>query len=298
MEGMSTAGPDIHETLVARLISDQFPQWAALPIVAVSPQGWDNRTFRLGDELTVRLPSAEGYAHQIFKESRWLPFLATHLPVAVPMPIELGRPALGYPFAWSVNRWLDGEVLSRAPVADMAALATDLASFLVDLRAVPAEDDAPRPGPDTAHRGGSFAHYALEARTVLRSLGVESAVTDRVIDEALASQWAGRPVWFHGDVSVDNILVADGRLAGVLDFGCSGVGDPACDLVIAFTYFTDDTRPVFRQTVGLDDETWRRARGWALWKAAITLVDPNSPRARRTEQMQALAAVLRDLSGE
>ncbi|MGI5521559.1 aminoglycoside phosphotransferase family protein [Micromonospora sp. CA-259024] len=295
---MSTAGPVIDEALVARLISDQFPEWAGLPIVAASPQGWDNRTFRLGDTLTVRLPSAEGYAHQILKESRWLPYLAKHLRIAVPKPLELGHPAHGYPFAWSVNAWLDGQVLSLAAIPDEAALAMELASFLVELRAVPTDDDAPRPGPDTAHRGGPFAYYAPEARAALRSLDVESPVTDQVIDEALASQWASPPVWFHGDVGVDNLLIADGRLAGVLDFGCCGVGDPACDLVIAFTYLSDDSRPVFRRTVGLDDDTWRRARGWALWKAAITLVSPGAPQARRTEQKRAFAAVLRDVSGD
>ncbi|MGB2571848.1 aminoglycoside phosphotransferase family protein [Micromonospora citrea] len=290
---MATVVPDIDAVLAARLIADQFPQWAALPIVAASPQGWDNRTFRLGDRLAVRLPSAEGYAHQVLKESRWLPYLGKHLPVAVPKPIGLGRPALGYPFAWSVSEWLDGQVLSRARVLDDAALATDIAAFLVELRAVPA-DDGPRPGPDTAYRGGAFAHYAPEARTGLRSLGVPSSAVEQVIDEALASQWGSPPVWFHGDVAADNILVADGRLAGVLDFGCSGVGDPACDLVIAYTYLTDETRPVFRRVVGLDDDTWRRARGWAVWKAAVTLADPHAPGLRRTEQEQALRSALRD----
>jgi aminoglycoside phosphotransferase (APT) family kinase protein len=293
---MTEVRPEINEALAASLISDQFPQWAHLPIVAASPQGWDNRTFRLGDTLAVRLPSAEGYAHQIFKESRWLPYLTKHLSVTVPKPLELGRPALGYAFAWSVNEWLDGQVLSRATVRDVAALAEALASFLVELRAVP-PSDGPQPGPDTAHRGGPFAYYAPEARAALRSLGAQSPVTDQVIDEALASRWENAPVWFHGDVTVDNILTADGRLTGVLDFGCSGVGDPACDLVIAFTYLTDDVRPLFRRAVGLDDGTWRRARGWALWKAAITLANPGAPPARLAEQEHALTAVLRDLSG-
>ncbi|MFI2710821.1 aminoglycoside phosphotransferase family protein [Micromonospora sp. NPDC018662] len=294
---MTAVGPDINEALAAALIADQFPRWAGLPLVAASPQGWDNRTFRLGERLTVRLPSAEGYAHQITKESRWLPFLAKHLSVPVPKPLELGRPALGYPYAWSVNEWLDGQVLSRAKVADPAALAAELAAFLVELRGVP-DEDGPRPGPETAHRGGPFAFYAPEARAALSALGVRSPATEQVLDEALASEWEHDPVWFHGDVAVDNLLIADGRLAGVLDFGCSGVGDPACDLVIAFTYLADETRPVFRQAVGLDDDTWRRARGWALWKAAITVLDPNASPLRREEQQRALDAVLRDRAGD
>ncbi|MFC4149538.1 aminoglycoside phosphotransferase family protein [Micromonospora mangrovi] len=288
-------GPALDETLAARLIADQFPRWADLPVVAASPQGWDNRTFRLGDRLSVRLPSAAGYAHQIGKESRWLPYLARHLSVPVPEPVALGRPALGYPFAWSVNAWRDGEVLSRADVADPAALATELASFLVELRGVPT-DDAPRPGPETAHRGGPFAFYATEARAAVSALDARSPATDRVLDEAVASRWPRPPVWFHGDLAADNILVTDGRLAGVLDFGCAGVGDPACDLVIAFTHLDDGTRPGFRRAVGLDDDTWRRARGWALWKAAITLANPDASARRRREQTRAFAAVLRDLS--
>ncbi|MER7500537.1 aminoglycoside phosphotransferase family protein [Nonomuraea pusilla] len=293
---MATVTPDIDEALVSKLIEHQFPRWAHLPVVAASPQGWDNRTFRLGDELTVRLPSAAGYAHQIAKESRWLPYLRQHLPVRVPRPLALGRPALGYPFAWSVSAWLDGQVLSRADHPDQAALAQELASFLVALRAVPI-DDAPRPGPETAYRGGPFAHYAAEARAALRSLGVRSPVADEVVDEAVASHWEGAPVWFHGDVAVDNLLVDDrGRLSGVLDFGCSGVGDPACDLVIAFTYFDDEARPVFRRAAEVDDDTWRRARGWAIWKAAITLADPGAPAPRRAEQDRALAAVLAEAS--
>ncbi len=117
------------------------------------------------------------------------------------------------------------------------------------------------------------------------------------MDEAVASHWEGAPVWFHGDVAVDNLLVDDrGRLSGVLDFGCSGVGDPACDLVIAFTYFDDEARPVFRRAAEVDDDTWRRARGWAIWKAAITLADPGAPAPRRAEQERALAAVLTEAS--
>ncbi len=295
---MGATGLKINEALVAQLVSDQFPQWAHLPIIAASPQGWDNRTFRLGDALAVRLPSAEGYAHQIRKERRWLPYLARHLRIAVPTPIKLGRPTAAFPFDWSVNAWQDGHVLSRTNIADEALFAAELGSFLAELRAVPAEHDAPRPGPATAHRGGPFAFYAPEARTALRALGAESPATRRLIDEAVGSHWNGPPVWFHGDFSVDNLLIDGGHLSGVLDFGCCGMGDPACDLVIAFTYLSDVSRSVFRQSVGLDDHTWRRARGWALWKAAITLVNSGATQTRRLEQQRALAAVLRDQASD
>lgn len=170
-------GPGIDEALVARLISDQFPSGRICRSSPRRRRWWDNRTFRLGDALIVRLPRAEGYAHQILKESRWLPYLAEHLRTAVPKPLEQGRPAHGYPFAWSVKAWLHEQVLSRVTIPDEAALAAELASFLVESRAVPSDDGAPRPGADTAHRGGPFAYYAPEARTALRTLGVESPVS-------------------------------------------------------------------------------------------------------------------------
>lgn len=279
---------------MAWLVADQFPQWAGLPVVAASPQGWDNRTFRLGDALGVRLPSAQGYAHQVVGEHRWLAILAEHLPVAVPRPLALGRPGRGYPFAWSVNSWVDGEVLSRAGNFDGVVLARELAAFLVALRGVDTSG-APAAGPSTAYRGADLAVYAEEARAAYHALrtGAEAiARCDAILTRALASRWERAPVWFHGDFAPNNLLIEAGHLAGVLDFGVSGVGDPACDLVIAWTYLDPDAREVFRGAVGLDDDTWHRARGWALWKAAITLADPESGADGRREQSRALAALL------
>ncbi|WP_242496397.1 aminoglycoside phosphotransferase family protein [Xylanimonas protaetiae] len=288
--------PSIDEALVAGLIADQFPQWARLPVVAASPQGWDNRTFRLGDALGVRLPSAPGYAHQVAQEHRWLPLLASRLPVPVPRPLGLGRPGRGYPFAWSVNAWLDGEVLSRSDAVDRVVVARELAQFLVALRGV-AADDGPPAGPRTFYRGADLAVYADQARAAIAVLGAaghDPVALRAVLDRALVSRWEGGPVWFHGDVAPDNLLVAGGHLAGVLDFGCSGVGDPACDLVIAWTALDAASRRVFRDAVGLDDATWDRARGWAVWKAAITLADPTSGRDRVREQRRALREILAD----
>ena len=286
--------PRVDEDLVARLIAEQFPDWAGVPVTAVSPQGWDNRTFRLGDELSVRLPSAEGYTPQVVKEQRWLPRLAPHLPVAIPQPVAMGRPGAGYPFAWSVRRWIDGDVLRGVHGPDDVVLAEDLAAFLVALRQVPAADGPPA-GPLTAHRGAPLDHYADEARRAFAQLDRGTAAgAAEVLDAALASRWDQEPVWFHGDVAVDNVLVSGGRVSAVLDFGCAGVGDPACDLGIAFTRLGRRGREVFRRAVDLDDDTWRRARGWSAWKAAITLADPASAPVRRQESHRALAAVLQD----
>lgn len=284
----------IDAALVADLIADQLPQWAGLPVTPVSPQGWDNRTFRIGDALSARLPSAAGYAPQILKEERWLPHLAAHLPVRIPEPVALGRPTPSYPFTWSVSRWLDGVVLPRAQALDRAGIAEDLAAFLVALRGVPAADGPPA-GPLTAHRGGPLAHYADEAVHALNHLDqATSTRAGQLLRTALATRWDHDPVWFHGDVAADNLLVREGRLDGVLDFGCAGVGDPACDLVIAFTWLDVRQRELFRHAVDLDEDTWRRGRGWAIWKAAITLADPTAPPARRHEQRRAITAVLQD----
>ena len=288
------AVPTIDAALVARLVADQFPAWAELPVTAVSPQGWDNRTFRIGDQLSARLPSAAGYAPQVLKEQRWLPHLAAHLPVLVPEPVALGRPARGYPFAWSVSRWLEGDVLSRVQSLDEVTLAEDLGAFLVALRRVPAAGGPPA-GPLTAYRGAPLDHYADQARRAFRLLDSQtSAGAGRVLDAALATRWDHEPVWFHGDFAVDNLLVRDGRMHAVLDFGCAGVGDPACDLALAFIRLDRRSREVFRRAVDLDDDTWHRARGWSAWKAAITLADQGAPPLRRQESERALRAVLQD----
>lgn len=290
--------PLIDVALVTALVADQFPEWAGLQVTPVSPQGWDNRTFRIGSELSARLPSAEGYAPQVLKEQRWLPHLAEHLPVPVPEPVALGRPTKGYPFAWSVSRWLEGDVLSHVHDLDEVTLAGDLAAFLVALRQVPA-DGGPAAGPLTAYRGAPLSHYADEARRAFRLLDPPTAEqAEKVLDAALGTRWDHAPVWFHGDFAVDNLLVRNGRLYAVLDFGCAGVGDPACDLVIAFIRCDRRGREAFRQAVGLDNDTWRRARGWSAWKAAITLADPAASPLRRQESDRALAAVIEDCAAD
>ena len=260
--------------LAAALIAECFPQWAHLPIRQVLPGGWDNRTFRLGDDLAIRLPSAEGYVAAVEKEQRWLPLLAPQLPLPIPTPVAAGRPAAGFPWPWSVNRWMAGEPVSVAPIEDPTAFAGDLAAFLRALRQADTTD-APLAGPHSFFRGADLAVYEAEARGAIAVLRDGDWAT-AVLDRALASRWSGPPVWVHGDVAVGNLLVQDGRLAAVIDFGSSAVGDPACDLVLAWTRFDSETAVVFREAVGLDADTWDRAAGWALWKALITQDDPVS----------------------
>ncbi|PSL53811.1 aminoglycoside phosphotransferase (APT) family kinase protein [Saccharothrix carnea] len=262
--------------LVRRLLASQFPRWAGLSVTPVEVDGWDNRTYRLGDDLTVRLPTGAGYAPAVRKEHTWLPVLAPSLPVPVPVSLALGVPGEGYPFHWSVRRWLDGRTASPDRIEDMAGFAVSIADFLRALRRVDATG-GPTAGAHSFHRGTSPAHYDDGTRRALAALegriDVERAAA--VWDDALrAPEWSEPPVWFHGDTS-GNLLVDGGKLVAVIDFGTCGVGDPACDLVIAWTMFSGESRRVFREAVGLDDATWARARGWALWKALITLAEGN-----------------------
>jgi aminoglycoside phosphotransferase (APT) family kinase protein len=263
----------IDAALARRLIDSQFPEWSELPITSVELDGWDNRTFRLGPELTVRLPTGDWYARQVDKEQRWLPRLAPHLPLPIPAPVAMGEPGCGYPHRWSVYRWLDGEPAAGAPIADETDFAAALAAFLNALARVDATG-GPEPGEHNFHRGGPLSTYAGEADEALEALGdeVPGERVRRAFDDALATRWEGDPVWFHGDVAVGNLLVRDGRLAAVLDFGSSGVGDPACDAVIAWTLLSGASRERFRADYDVDAATWSRGRGWALWKALITLV--------------------------
>ena len=264
---------EIDEQLARRLVDGQFPQWARLPIRRVEHDGWDNRTFRLGDRMTVRMPSGPWYALQVEKEQRWLPRLAPELPLPIPVPLARGEPGEGYPYPWSVYRWLDGDIAMHAEIADLTGFATAVGGFLAALQRIDAAD-GPAPGEHNFFRGGPLTTYADETVEAVAALGdeVDGDAAMRVWEDALAARWDGDPVWFHGDVATGNLLLRDGRLAGVIDFGTSGVGDPSCDVVIAWTLFEGASRDAFRAALGVDDATWSRGRGWAIWKALITLV--------------------------
>ncbi|MGN8048289.1 aminoglycoside phosphotransferase family protein [Curtobacterium sp. 22159] len=287
--------PRIDAALVERLVARRFPAWAHLPVREVEHQGWDNRTYRLGDDLSVRLPSAAGYVAAVEKEQAVLPFLAPRLAVAVPEPVALGIPDDAYPFPWSVRRWIEGEAVATVSDLDHERLARDVGAALRQLRAVPAEH-GPAAGAHSFHRGTHPSHYGPEVRAALDTLGgaVDRGACERVWAAATGSRWTGADVWFHGDVAPGNLLVDDhGRLVALIDFGTCGVGDPACDLVLAWTFLDRAARRVFRDAVGLDADTWARARGWALWKALIMLAGSAGP-GDRTEHERVLRAVLED----
>jgi aminoglycoside phosphotransferase (APT) family kinase protein len=286
----------IDAALVRRLIAAQFPRWAHLPIRPVALSGWDNRTFHLGDGMTVRLPSAAGYAAQVDKEHRWLPELAPQLPLPIPVPLAMGQPTGEYPWHWSVYRWLDGEPTATAPIANLTRFATDLAGFLNALYRVDATGGPPA-GAHNFWRGGPLEVYDGETRDAIAALAgrIDTVAATEVWETALATRWDRDPVWVHGDVAVGNLLVEDGRLSAVIDFGSSGVGDPACDLVIAWTFLEGDSRRAFRAALLFDAGTWARGRAWALWKALIVAAGQahtNAPEATRS--LQTVAEVLSD----
>lgn len=271
---MPAAKLDINVALVRRLVATQFPQWVDLPITPVELDGWDNRTFHLGDHMTVRLPSAEGYAPQVEKEHQWLPKLAPLLPLPIPVPLAKGAPNGDYPWHWSIYQWLQGEIATVERIADLSAFATSLAQFLTALQYIDSAE-GPAAGSHSFFRGAPLAVYDAETRQAITTLGntVDAEATQAVWETALRATWQGPPVWFHGDIAAGNLIVNDGHLSGVIDFGCSGVGDPACDTTIAWTLLSGESREAFRATLRVDKATWARGRGWALWKALITLVE-------------------------
>lgn len=247
---------------VAALVADQFPVWASLPVVPVLPGGWDNRSFRLGKSMVVRLPAAARYAAQVGKERAILDRLAGHLPVAIPHILGMGMPGAGYPFPWSIRRWIEGAVVDAAQPAVVDDLAGELAALL---RALWALDTAggPAPGRHNFHRGGDLSVYGSAVETSLNTLGetVDADGARSVWAASLAMRWRGPAVWVHGDVAPGNVLHHEGRLVAMIDWGSAAVGDPACDMVVAWTLFDGPSRFRFRAAIGGDPALWARARG-------------------------------------
>lgn len=281
--------------MAARLVAQQFAQWAGEPVRAVARGGWDNWTFRLGADKVLRLPSAPEYALAVAKEHRWLPRLAAALPVPVPRPLATGAPAQGYPFAWSVYEWIEGTPASFDAVADPVRFAADLADAVAALQRVEASD-GPQPGTHNWYRGATVRTYEAQALHAIDDLRghIDEARARQVWAEAVAATWDRVDVWFHGDLAPGNLLLSDGHLCAVIDFGTCGVGDPACDLAVAWTLLTPQGRSVFRSRLGVDDGTWARGRGWALWKALVSCVGPLDEGPDAVDARRVLTQVLAD----
>ncbi|TCJ97662.1 aminoglycoside phosphotransferase (APT) family kinase protein [Nocardia alba] len=263
--------PDTDAGLVRRLLRAQFPHWADLPVDRLVSGGTVNAVYRLGDTLTVRLPLTRAGARDLDRERRWLPKLASVLPVTIPTVVAMGEPAEGYPWSWTVHEWIDGEPPVEGRLTRPEHLAHDVAEFVTAMREVGLDA-----GP-TAYRGAPLATVDRHTRAAI----VDLSHTDESFDanaatiawnEALAAPaWTAAPRWVHADLMPSNLLLTAGRLTGVLDFATVGVGDPACDLIPAWNLLSTSAREVFRDAVDVDDATWLRGRGWALSMAVIQL---------------------------
>lgn len=286
--------------LVARLLASQFPHWARLPIAPLAAAGTDNALYRLGGEMVMRLPRIHGAVGQAEKEHRWLPLLAPHLPLAIPQPLALGVPGEGFPWPWSVHRWLAGENPTIDRLADPVAAATTLAGFVTALWRIDSTGEPPRGAPISS-RGVALATRDVETRAAIAACActIDVAATTAAWEAALgAAAYTGAPRWLHGDLHAGNLLAVRGRLSAAIDFGCLGVGDPASDLMVAWNLFSAPARAAFRATLPVDDATWARGRGWALSVALIALpYYQHSNPALAGIARHAIAEVLTDRDG-
>ncbi|MDP3769222.1 MAG: aminoglycoside phosphotransferase family protein, partial [Dehalococcoidia bacterium] len=239
-----------------------------LPIEPVASAGTVNAIYRLGDDMVVRLPRVHRWAAALEKEYHWLPKLAPRLPLRVPEPVAKGHPASWYPFSWAIYRWIDGQPYADELVDDEPQAAKDLARFVVELRRIDPVIGAPRGGRKPLRELDAVTRAAIEsARDVIDS-DAATAAWERALE---APVWEGKPVWIHTDLLRPNLLVDGGRLCAVIDFGGVGVGDPAADVIAAWSVFSNTGRWTFRGALDVDDGTWNRARGFALHQAAMII---------------------------
>lgn len=272
--------------LAHKLIAEQFPEYADLPITDVEKQGHDNRTYRLGNDMLIRMPTAECYALKVPKEQELLPQLAKYLSNSISALIKIGHPSNAYPYPFSIYKWLPGRSINLLTLTnqDKEQLAYDLARFLKELQAI-SEVEGPDPGPHNWWRGEHVSVYDSGAREQIAQLAdvIDASLALALWDQACGTKWGKRPVWIHGDLAIGNILMDEGKLSAIIDLGGTAVGDPACDLVIAWTYLSGRARQIFFTEMSLDQNTWLRARAWALWKATFELcqiADKNSLEAK------------------
>ena len=281
----------INVELVENLISDQFPEYAHLPVSSVEKQGHDNRTFRLGNDMLVRIPSAQYYALKVPKEQKLLPLIKPYLSVNIPEPIKLGNPSYYYPFNFSIYKWLEGTSANLIAFDDksLETIAVQLAKFLNELHGIQGVN-GPSPG---KHNGWGGEHVSVYDQGARKQIAELSGIVDQnkaieLWEQACKTKPNKKPMWIHGDFAFGNFLIKDGALSAVIDFGGMAIGDPASDLVIAWTFLKDRSREIFIESMDYDSDTWLRARGWVLWKATFELCqtkDKNNPYAVKQKQI-------------
>ena len=269
---------DITVDLARKLIVDQFPEYVHLNISEVEKQGHDNRTFRLGEDMLIRMPTAESYALKVPKEQALLPKLATCLTINIPTPIKMGKPSKSYPYPFSIYKWLEGVSINLLPLDDkcLEQLAFDLAKFLNELESID-HIEGPQPGQHNWWRGDHPSVYDQGVREQIAKISniIDGEKAIQLWERACQTRWIKQPVWIHGDFAIGNMLIQNGKLSAVIDFGGICLGDPACDLVIAWTFLHGRSRDIFINNIHHDEDTWLRAKAWALWKATFELCEIN-----------------------
>jgi aminoglycoside phosphotransferase (APT) family kinase protein len=257
----------IDVALVRQLLTEQFPDLGQSSICEAQSTGTVNAIYRVGDDAYARLPRLSVWEAGLLREVQWLPWLAERLSLAIPVPIGQGRPSASYPLAWALYRWIGGEPYTDEGVADERQAARDLAEFVLELRRLDSSG-APPAGRRPLRQLDSQTRAAIEASSMLIDSGAALAVWD---DAVASAAWDGSVVWIHADLLRPNILASSGRIVAIIDFGSAGVGDPAADVIAAWSVFGPAGREEYRSALSVDDETWRRARGFALHQAAIAI---------------------------
>ncbi len=261
----------VDEGVARRLLATQFPRWADLPVRRVPSTGTSHALFRLGDDKSLRLPLYPGPDRQALLEAEWLPRLAPGLPLHLPVPLGLGEPTDEYPWHWSVHSWIEGDSATLDRIGDMHAAARDLGRFVRAMRSL----DVPGgPPPSQSDRGCPLGPRDASVQEALKALTgeIDTRKAGAAWDRALAADpWEGPPMWLHGDLHEGNLIARGGRLCAVIDWGCLAIGDPAPDVMAAWTFLPSGARGTFRDTVAPDDATWERGRGWALSMGLIAL---------------------------
>lgn len=289
---MAAESEEITSSLVRSLIGEQFPQWSSLPIRPVEAQGWDNRTFRLGDRMTVRLPSADGYVAGLVREEQTLAILGSSFRVAIPRVVATGAPSALFDRPWSVREWIEGHTLTAVGAREREIAVSGVGDALRELQTCDTVG-APWAGRASAYRGCHISAVGEDVPGLLDLLARRQAEGCRALwDAAVATVWTGPPMWVHGDVAPGNLLFdSDGRLTALIDFGQTCVGDPACDLAFAWLSCSPRERDLLRSRLELPEDAWLRGAAWALWKALIS-----SPEEMSTKYGRSRDAVLSDVA--
>ncbi len=261
---------EIDIQLVEKLVRSQFPKWNSHPIKPVQLSGTGNYSFRLGDSMIIRLPRTPRHAQQVEKEYTWLPKIKSYLPLPIPEVLGVGKPGEGYPWNWVIYNWFEGEPLASSPVSDLKLLAEDLAHFFSKLHNIDFKE-GPLPGIQGSNRGGPLTDHDLEMRAGIATLKKRMDVSKVVAiwEKALKAPKQTTPIWIHGDVSSSNILVQNGRLSAVIDFGQLTRGDPAYDFACAWIFLDKEARRHFRKILNIDDDTWARSHAWGLRRTVV-----------------------------